>query len=257
MKFCNLEFCDNVSLDHLDICSTHYAQQRAGHAFTPTNTTRYREQKVCSGPDCNNVAQSKSLCRAHYLQQYHGSPLTPVKQLAQISCTSYGCDKLATVGIKCLVHSRQSHGRGTCSVSGCGRPHDAKGYCKSHYSQVKRGKEPGTIRAWGIYQSGEITCGVTWCEKPAKSTGHCAAHATKIAKYNLSSEQADYWLGIKACQACGTTTKLCIDHDHSCCAGSGSCGKCVRGVLCGNCNSALGHAKDSADRLQGLISYLQ
>ena len=51
--------------------------------------------------------------------------------------------------------------------------------------------------------------------------------------------------------------RLMVDHDHKCCAGRTSCGKCVRGLLCSKCNSALGHAKDSIVRLQGLISYLE
>src|SRR6266496_914731 len=33
---------------------------------------------------------------------------------------------------------------------------------------------------------------------------------------------------------------LTIDHDHDCCPGSASCGKCIRGFLCGLCNSAIG-----------------
>jgi hypothetical protein len=39
-----------------------------------------------------------------------------------------------------------------------------------------------------------------------------------------------------------------IDHDHKT--------NKVRGILCNNCNLALGHAKDDIDILQSMISYL-
>lgn len=47
-----------------------------------------------------------------------------------------------------------------------------------------------------------------------------------------------------------------IDHDHTCCPGKKSCGKCVRGLLCSNCNVGLGHFKDDSDRLFRAQCYL-
>jgi hypothetical protein len=48
----------------------------------------------------------------------------------------------------------------------------------------------------------------------------------------------------------------CIDHDHRCCPGRKSCGKCVRGLLCSNCNSGIGMLGDSIDTLSCAIAYL-
>jgi hypothetical protein len=44
------------------------------------------------------------------------------------------------------------------------------------------------------------------------------------------------------------TTRLCIDHDHE----TGQ----VRGLLCVSCNAALGHMKDSPERLMAAAIYL-
>jgi len=58
------------------------------------------------------------------------------------------------------------------------------------------------------------------------------------------------------CWSCKESdSNLGIDHDHSCCSGTFSCGKCVRGVLCVNCNTALGLLKDSMDKIQLLLEY--
>ena len=62
------------------------------------------------------------------------------------------------------------------------------------------------------------------------------------------------------CAACGETftTTPQIDHDHSCCDDRNyTCGACVRDLLCKRCNSTLGHAQDSIERLYALITYLK
>ena len=47
---------------------------------------------------------------------------------------------------------------------------------------------------------------------------------------------------------------LAVDHDHSCCPGMKTCGDCIRGLLCGSCNSFLGRVSDDAS---SLIAYLE
>lgn len=52
-----------------------------------------------------------------------------------------------------------------------------------------------------------------------------------------------------ACEACGGNEDvLCIDHDHS----TGE----IRGILCADCNKALGFARDNPKALAGLLHYL-
>lgn len=59
------------------------------------------------------------------------------------------------------------------------------------------------------------------------------------------------------CWICKKMNAVHIDHDHSCCNNdSYSCGKCIRGVLCSNCNTALGLLKDDVSLIKETIKYL-
>lgn len=52
--------------------------------------------------------------------------------------------------------------------------------------------------------------------------------------------------------------RIYIDHNHKCCPGQRkTCGKCVRGLLCGRCNAMLGQARDSAVILRNASDYLR
>ena len=80
--------------------------------------------------------------------------------------------------------------------------------------------------------------------------------------YNLSAEQ--YWAIYEAqggcCAICqkskGKLRALSVDHDHTCCDGPTSCGKCVRSLLCTMCNRYLGHIGDSIETAQRMVDYL-
>jgi Recombination endonuclease VII len=84
-------------------------------------------------------------------------------------------------------------------------------------------------------------------------------------KYRLSLERYREILAAQdgKCAICGTdgpsdirTGRFHVDHDHACCPGKESCGKCIRGLLCHFCNTALGNFKDDPDNLLAALSYL-
>ena len=80
--------------------------------------------------------------------------------------------------------------------------------------------------------------------------------------YNITSEQ--YWAIYEAqggkCAICrratGAKRRLSVDHDHSCCSGPTSCGRCVRSLLCSTCNKMLGHIRDSTETAERILHYL-
>lgn len=58
-----------------------------------------------------------------------------------------------------------------------------------------------------------------------------------------------------ACAICGRLSdRLEVDHDHRHCPGATGCRECIRGLLCGRCNTALGRFGDN--RIPALIRYL-
>lgn len=52
----------------------------------------------------------------------------------------------------------------------------------------------------------------------------------------------------------GRVQRLSIDHDHACCPGDYSCGRCIRGLLCVACNFILGRI--DGGQVNSYIAYL-
>ena len=68
-----------------------------------------------------------------------------------------------------------------------------------------------------------------------------------LYSYGLTIEMYDELLAAQGgvCAYCGTDKPggagaFHVDHDHSCCPGVKTCGKCINGLLCHYCNTRLG-----------------
>ena len=87
-------------------------------------------------------------------------------------------------------------------------------------------------------------------------------HSQRKYKYGISQLEFDNILLSQEnkCAVCKKdkleSQRWYVDHDHACCPGRRSCGKCIRGILCNNCNVGIGCLKDDIDTIKMAIKYL-
>lgn len=168
-----------------------------------------------------------------------------------------------------------------CSILGCGRQHEAKGYCSTHYSKLREHGDPLYSRERQKWVGDLRVC--SCCREPkdrdnfyvkTKTTGKLVAICKKCLsdkgklrthedhrrsrlkkKYNLTPEE---WQVIFETQ--GGVCAICkqppydgkpfhVDHDHKTSR--------IRGLLCGCCNVAIGMLKDSSEVAQAATDYLK
>ena len=59
------------------------------------------------------------------------------------------------------------------------------------------------------------------------------------------------------CAVCGVGGADVVDHDHGHCPGTTSCGRCVRGLVCDDCNQGLGRFQDDPGRMREAAEYIE
>jgi len=148
-----------------------------------------------------------------------------------------------------------------CSEDGCTDLATRKnGMCNRHYRKDVVARKP--------------ECSEDGCTRRVRSKkgGYCELHGGErsgnlMRTYGITGTQYDAILADQGgvCLICGQSpdaiatriTRLVVDHDHKCCPGTRSCGKCVRGLLCNWCNRLLGMALDDPERLHAGARYLE
>lgn len=214
---------------------------------------------TCSVLGCERQAWARELCNAHYRRwRENGDPGAAV--------------------VRDRIPGRK------CKVEGCDRDHVCRGMCRSHYARWRNNGDPGTAEFRVYYdvtardEQGRKRC--PSCEewlavekfgKHASTTDglskrcrNCERKADLKRNFHLTVEQYKEMLHAQGgcCAICSNPPDgdkwLAVDHDHACCPEKGkSCGQCVRALLCGNCNTAIGMMSDDAERLEAAATYLR
>jgi Autographiviridae endonuclease VII len=185
-------------------------------------------ERTCSVDGCNRTPKCKTgdLCGAHLhrLNRY-GSPTGLPPRTVPPEATERQCTRCATL-----------------------KPLDQFGPLKTG----QHGRKPNCRECEATKARSDMKR--RWADDPSHMRLLRGRHAVKAAYGEAGVFQLARIERGEGCDVCGATAssagrRLHIDHDHA----SGF----VRGILCHACNTALGLAKDSPERLRDLADYLE
>jgi hypothetical protein len=256
---CRVDGC-NKSVRARGWCQTHYS---TWHRHGDVNWVRSSPPDPirCAVNGCEKFTEARGWCSMHLKRwRKHGDP-EYVRTPEKVPCSIADCENPTKARGWCMAHYKRwkNHGDANwvppvketkaptqkrletpkpCEMGDCGRFQVARGMCQHHYSRWLRRESPqGVVSDWN-WKRLTYDYGVDreWYEKTLADQGG-------------------------GCAICGSTApgqgeRFSIDHDHGCCPGRKSCGRCVRGLLCRSCNLAIGLFEDNLGRVQSAASYL-
>lgn len=227
-----VNYHDGWSVDELNVDSA----LRCSECLFPhlRNSTSYHYGCRCS--DCRLFIEKRRVLSA----------------TQQARCAFAGCTQLKQRkkgSIYCAAHSWKR-----CRADGCENPRRAKQgakYCDEHATM--RNGVLGSLISCVICHNQATVTGTSRYKEICNScrSGHQAL-MRRARDHNVSVDVLVDWVTNPECGLCrrrlclssgGFGEAFAIDHDHECCPGSESCGRCVRGLLCNGCNLSLGHCE--------------
>jgi hypothetical protein len=138
-----------------------------------------------------------------------------------------------------------------------GRAHTCK-MCRSAREAVERRARKGSLPPDDKRHGTSIGYGYFMCRCDKCSQYQRMSHIKY--NFNMSEDQYSTLMNIQGgvCAVCCEEFDGAphVDHDHTCCDKKYTCGNCVRGLLCSNCNWMIGHSRDSSEILMKGAVYL-
>jgi hypothetical protein len=133
-------------------------------------------------------------------------------------CSVEGCEKAVNSRGWCSMHYYRwrKHGdplsgaqkvRGRCSIQGCDKPHLCRGWCSNHYEAWRRNGDPTTRR-----RQGRQKCVVDDCVEFRVGRGLCVNH---YYRWRTSQDRLDEgWLAcsVDGCDRPQKSRQLCVKH---------------------------------------------
>lgn len=267
---CTIEGCSKPH-DAKGYCNLHYTRWlRHGDPLIVKREKNRNGVRPCSEDGCDAISQTGGMCGRHYGRWLHSQ---------RGPCSVEGCHTTWLADGLCGKHynRKRSHGttddpeptplRGSCSVDGCDGPVKARGWCGMH------------LRRWYTFGTTDLPNRLRerrcrFCKRKLAADQFTVAapacidclplHRAELKRITLprTKEIRAREAELRAvqgdrCAICGIAEedapkgRLHTDHDHG---ERGAIG--IRGLLCSNCNSGLGHFKDSPALLTAAIHYL-
>ena len=189
--------------------------------------------------------------------------------MAHNTCNDCGKEILNDKALRCRGCYGASRSQRLCELTDCDRTYFANGMCRWHFNRSKR-----TV----AFVKPCEACGkvITEVGRRKYCSDECLEQASSIIRHEWRNNNYEYrkrqsdrqrllrhgidpdtFVEPRMCEICGVEGEtLAIDHDHACCPGKYSCGLCVRGFICNNCNNGLGRFRDDPALLRAAIEYL-
>jgi hypothetical protein len=176
----------------------------------------------CSFDSCFRFAVRVGLCHTHYMQRRRGKPLTPIRAYRDPKP-----DQPRRIARPSLVRDEQ--GRKRCNL------------CTQWLAVDQFYADPRSAD---------------------ELSSHCGK-CSNLSRFKLTRTSYEALLADQGgrCAFCSKphteADPLRVDHDHNCCPGRGSCGKCVRWLLCNGCNTGLGNFQEDEAALLAAVERLR